>query len=166
MTPLETAAAALSDRLRERNDTLALAESCTGGLVAASLVQRAGASDLLAGSFVTYQTASKRAWLGVPRATLDRYGAVSPEVAAAMVAGAAVRTPHATVAASVTGHLGPDAPADDDGRVVIAVRSTAGPLRIHDLRLTAEAVDRGARQIAAATLVLQAVEESLASRPF
>ena len=158
---MTAAAALLSERLRAGGDTLVLAESCTGGLAAASMVALPGASDLLAGSFVTYQTASKLAWLGVSRALADRHGVVSPEVAAAMAAGAAVRTPHATVAAAITGHLGPDAPQEDDGRVVIAVRRFGGPPTVRDLRLPQDVTERGPRQAAAADLLLGVVAEFL-----
>ena len=162
MSALEQAAARLSDRLRAGGDVLVLAESCTGGLAAAALVGMAGASDLLAGSFVTYQTGSKAAWLGVPRALLDDPGPVSPEVAAAMAAGAAVRTPHATIAAAITGHLGPAAPAGENGRLFIAVRRGSQTPIVTERRLPGDGATRPERQATTATLLLDAVADALA----
>ena len=161
MSPLETAAVTLSDRLRERAHTLVLAESCTGGLAAAALVGVSGASDLLAGSFVTYQTVSKAAWLGVSTETLGRFGPVSGEVAAAMAAGAAVRTPGATIAAAITGHLGPDAPPGMNGLLVVGLRIPTRAPAIREFRLPASLVDRGERQAAAAAILLTAIAEGM-----
>jgi nicotinamide-nucleotide amidase len=93
-------------RLRERGQTLALAESCTGGLVAARLTEVPGASDVLRGGVVAYADASKRELLGVPEALLQAHGAVSEPVAAAMAAGARARF-FADVAVATTGIAGP-----------------------------------------------------------
>ncbi|MFH5805058.1 CinA family protein [Alienimonas sp. DA493] len=163
MSSLEDAALALSERLRSRDKSLVLAESCTGGLAAAALVGLPGASDLLAGSFVTYQTESKAAWLGVSRLTLERCGAVSPEVAAAMAAGAAVRTPHAMVAAAITGHLGPDAPDGENGRLVIGLRTPTRGATVEEFRLPNDPRTRAQRQAAAAALLLKAVTKALSA---
>ncbi|QDT17708.1 CinA family protein [Alienimonas californiensis] len=161
MPSLEEAAVALSDLLRSRCESLVLAESCTGGLAAAALVGLPGASDLLAGSFVTYQTESKAAWLGVSRAMLTQYGAVSPQVAAAMAAGAAVRTPHAAVAAAITGHLGPDAPPAENGRLVVGLRTPVGGAAVVEFRLPLTSGGRRKRQERAAALFLNAVTAAL-----
>jgi nicotinamide-nucleotide amidase len=91
---------------RARSLTLATAESCTGGLVAARLTSVPGSSDVFLGAVVAYADAVKAAELGVPESALERYGAVSAEVAAAMAAGARERL-HADVAVSVTGVAGP-----------------------------------------------------------
>ena len=61
--------------------TIATAESCTGGMVAASLTDVAGSSDVFDRGFVTYSNAAKMAMLGVSPATLARYGAVSEQTA-------------------------------------------------------------------------------------
>src|SRR6201997_3054390 len=71
-------------RCRARKLTLATAESCTGGMVAAALTAIAGSSDVVERGFVTYSNAAKQKLLGVPTATLLQYGAVSGETAAAM----------------------------------------------------------------------------------
>src|SRR5256714_14857736 len=81
-------ARALLDLCRQKRLKLATAESCTGGLLAATLTDIAGSSDVLDRGFVPYSNAAKRAMLDVLPATLDRYGAVSREAAEAMATGA------------------------------------------------------------------------------
>ena len=85
---------------------LATAESCTGGLVAAALTEIAGSSDVVDRGFVTYSNEAKQAMLGVPAATLKRYGAVSAQTAAAMAAGA-LKNSLADVTVAITGVAGP-----------------------------------------------------------
>jgi competence/damage-inducible protein CinA-like protein len=94
------------DLCRERGFRLGVAESCTGGLVAQLLTRVPGASEVFAGSVVAYANAAKSALLGVPEELLERHGAVSAEVAAAMAQGAreALRV---DVAVSDTGIAGP-----------------------------------------------------------
>ncbi|MFL6034692.1 MAG: nicotinamide-nucleotide amidohydrolase family protein [Gaiellaceae bacterium] len=94
------------DLCRARGWTLATAESCTGGMVAARLTSVPGSSDVFLGSVVSYANEVKERELGVPRDTLERYGAVSEETAAAMSAGVRERL-GADVAVSVTGIAGP-----------------------------------------------------------
>ena len=93
-------------RLRDRRQTLAVAESCTGGLVAKSLTDVAGSSDVFLGGVVAYSNASKTALLGVPAALVAEHGAVSEPVAAAMAQGARERFA-AAVAVATTGVAGP-----------------------------------------------------------
>jgi nicotinamide-nucleotide amidase len=92
---------------RARGMTLATAESCTGGMVAERVTSVPGASDVFAGSFVTYSNSSKHHLLGVPNELLERHGAVSAEVAAAMASGARMQL-RSDVAVAVTGIAGPD----------------------------------------------------------
>ena len=92
---------------RERGLTLATAESCTGGMVAARLTAVPGASDVFSGGVVAYSNDMKEAELGVPADVFERHGAVSPEAAAAMAHGVRTRL-GADVAVSVTGIAGPD----------------------------------------------------------
>ena len=94
------------DACRERGLTLATAESCTGGLVAARLTSVPGSSDVFVGGVVAYADEVKQQELGVPTDVLERHGAVSAETAAAMVGGARARL-GADVAISVTGVAGP-----------------------------------------------------------
>jgi nicotinamide-nucleotide amidase len=99
--------ARLADALVARGATVATAESCTGGLVAAACTARAGSSAWFERGVVTYSNAAKTELLGVPAATIAAHGAVSAEVARAMAEGAIARTP-ATYAVAVTGIAGPD----------------------------------------------------------
>jgi nicotinamide-nucleotide amidase len=91
---------------REQGLTLATAESCTGGLVAARLTNVPGSSDVFRGGVVSYANDVKEDALGVPRELLERHGAVSAEAAAAMAQGARERL-GADVAVAVTGVAGP-----------------------------------------------------------
>jgi nicotinamide-nucleotide amidase len=84
----------------------ATAESCTGGWVAKALTDIAGSSDWFVEGFVTYSNESKVRRLGVPRATLQRHGAVSEATVRAMAAGA-LRRSNAQIAVAVTGIAGP-----------------------------------------------------------
>jgi nicotinamide-nucleotide amidase len=94
------------DAARARGATIATAESCTAGLVAARLTDIAGSSDVVVGGVVAYANELKHALLGVPGALLERHGAVSPECAEAMARGAITAT-GATIGISTTGIAGP-----------------------------------------------------------
>jgi len=101
--PLDEVVARL---LADRRVTLAVAESCTGGLVAHRLTRTPGASSYLDGGVITYSNAAKTRWLGVPGSLVERNGAVSAEVARAMAEG--VRAGAGTdLAIAVTGVAGP-----------------------------------------------------------
>ncbi len=99
-------AAALLDACRARRWMLATAESCTGGLIAATLTAIAGASDVLDRGFVTYSNDAKLEVLGVPDGLLAEHGAVSEPVVRAMAEGALARS-KAALAIAVTGVAGP-----------------------------------------------------------
>ena len=102
---------ALAERLQgaclQRGLTVSLAESCTGGLVAASITEVAGSSASFLGGVVSYANAAKVALLDVPPGVLEAHGAVSAQVAMAMAAGAKARF-GSDLAASITGIAGPD----------------------------------------------------------
>lgn len=108
---MPSALVALAERLQGiclgRGVTVALAESCTGGLVASTITEVAGSSGYFVGGVVAYSNDAKEAFLDVPRAALDAHGAVSAQVAKAMAAGARGRF-GAALAASITGVAGPD----------------------------------------------------------
>lgn len=103
---LRAEAAALLEACRARGLTVATAESCTGGLIAACLTEIPGSSDVVDRGFVTYSNEAKREMLGVPAAILERHGAVSRETALAMARGALAHS-RAALAVSVTGVAGP-----------------------------------------------------------
>ncbi len=103
---LTAKAAALLDTLRPQGRMLATAESCTGGLIAATLTEIAGSSDVVDRGFVTYSNDAKTEMLGVPAALIAEHGAVSDRVAQAMAEGA-IRHSAADLAVSVTGIAGP-----------------------------------------------------------
>jgi len=96
----------LITRARAVGVTVATAESCTGGMVAAALTEIPGSSAVFDRGFVTYSNAAKTEMLGVSNDTLAAHGAVSPEVAGEMALGA-LRNSKATIAVSVTGIAGP-----------------------------------------------------------
>ncbi|KUR80705.1 CinA family protein [Novosphingobium sp. FSW06-99] len=87
--------------------TVAVAESCTGGLVAAALTEIAGSSAVVDRGFVTYSNAAKIEMLGVPEDLIDTFGAVSVAVAWSMAQGALAHS-SADVAVAITGIAGPD----------------------------------------------------------
>jgi len=113
--------------LRERHLTLALAESCTGGLLAARLTDVAGASAFLERGYVAYSNKSKTELLGVPAVLIESKGAVSEEVAAAMAAGAR-RAGGTDIGVAITGIAGPDGGTTDKpvGLVFLALDGAAG----------------------------------------
>ena len=119
---------ALFDR---RGLTLATAESCTGGLIAAALTAIAGSSSVVVGGFVTYSNAMKTRMVGVPETTLEAVGAVSAEVAHAMADGA-LRETGADVALSCTGIAGPSGatPGKPVGLVFIGCARRGGATRV------------------------------------
>ena len=113
--------------LRSRKLKLALAESCTGGLLAARLTEVPGASNFFERAFVTYSNRSKVEELGVDAGLLERFGAVSDEVAAAMAAGAR-RAAGTDIGVGITGIAGPDGgtPEKPVGLVYVALDGAAG----------------------------------------
>ena len=107
---------ALAERLQGiclgRGVTVALAESCTGGLVAATVTSVPGSSGYFLGGVVSYSNSAKEAFLDVPAAALAAHGAVSAQVAKAMAVGAQARFA-STLAVGVTGIAGPDGGSDE-----------------------------------------------------
>lgn len=91
---------------RKRGFKVVTAESCTGGLIAATLTAIAGSSDVVDRAFVTYSNEAKREMIGVPWDAILGHGAVSDPVARAMAEGALARS-NAALAVSVTGVAGP-----------------------------------------------------------
>ncbi|HEV2591851.1 MAG TPA: CinA family nicotinamide mononucleotide deamidase-related protein [Gaiellaceae bacterium] len=147
--------------LRSRGLTLATAESCTGGMIASRLTDVAGSSDVFVGSVVAYANDVKAGSLGVPEATLETFGAVSAETAAAMAAGARSRL-GADVAVAVTGVAGPDG-GTPDKPVGLVYLHAAGPTgeRAQRLELPGDrATIRTRATVAAVHLIRRLVTES------
>src|SRR4051812_30637994 len=115
---------------------IGLAESCTGGLLAARLTERAGSSAYVAGGVVSYSNESKTDLLGVDPALIEAHGAVSLEVAEAMADGALARF-EADTAVSITGVAGPDGgtEAKPVGYVCWCVKTNDGRMMLRDVRL-------------------------------
>lgn len=106
--------------LKERNLTLSLAESCTGGLTASKIVNVSGASDVFKQSYITYSNEAKIKLLGVSDKTIEQYTAVSEETAKEMALGC-LKASGADIALSVTGYAGPnDSQEEPKGLVYIA----------------------------------------------
>jgi nicotinamide-nucleotide amidase len=143
--------------------TIVTAESCTGGLVAATLTEISGSSDVFERGFVTYSNAAKEAMLGVPATILERYGAVSQETAEAMAAGALAHSP-AHFAVAITGIAGPTGGSKDKpvGLVHFAAAARDGR-RVHREKRFG---DIGRRQVRLASVAeALALLEGLASAP-
>jgi nicotinamide-nucleotide amidase len=104
--PLHLKAAALLETCRRAGLKIATAESCTGGLISATLTDVAGSSDVFDRGFVTYSNAAKEAMLAVSPFLIEVHGAVSEAVALAMAEGALVYS-NADITVSVTGVAGP-----------------------------------------------------------
>lgn len=101
-------ASGVLDACRSRGFKVVTAESCTGGLVAGTLTEVPGSSDVVDRGFVTYSNAAKEAMLGVRHETLEAHGAVSAETAVEMAKGALARS-NAHLSVSITGVAGPGA---------------------------------------------------------
>ena len=102
----ETLEEAVGNLLRQRRLTLAVAESCTGGLLGGRITEIGGSSDYFLGGILCYSNTLKQSLLGVPEATLAQHGAVSPDTARAMADGAR-NTTGADIGVSITGIAGP-----------------------------------------------------------
>jgi len=119
-------AARVLEAARQTCQTIATAESCTGGLIAGALTEVPGSSAVIMGGIVSYSNGAKQTLLSVTPETLDRFGAVSEEVAGEMAQGALRALPEATLAVSVTGIAGPGGSAfKPEGRVCFGLAQAA-----------------------------------------
>jgi nicotinamide-nucleotide amidase len=123
----DSLASVVLERLRQRGETLAVAESCTGGGLGAALAAVPGASDVFLGGVIAYANGVKQGLLGVPAGLLAAHGAVSDPVAIAMAEGARAAT-GSSWALALTGIAGPGGGSDDKpvGLVHIAVAEAGG----------------------------------------
>ncbi len=132
----DTLASTVGDLLGQRGATVATAESCTGGMLGAMLVDVAGSSNYYAGGWVTYSDAMKSRCLGVSEKLLAEHGAVSKQVASAMAVGA-VQQSGAAYGISITGIAGPGGGSDAKpvGLVYIGLAETSpGSMPIVEVR--------------------------------
>ena len=159
LLPIELVDAAkrVLDANRAAGRTIALAESCTGGLVAAALTEHPGSSDVFVASVVSYSNAAKVAHLGVGNEILETFGAVSVATAWGMAQGMLNRS-EADVAVSITGVAGPDGGSDKKpvGTVVFA-RAVRGddPEKVHADKKQFENNGRGGVRLQAALVALE-----------
>jgi nicotinamide-nucleotide amidase len=162
----DDALAGRADRLQraclDRGLTVSLAESCTGGLVAAALTEIPGSSGYFLGGVVSYADTAKRQLLDVPEAVLAAHGAVSAQTARAMAEGARARF-GTDLAASVTGVAGPDggSPEKPVGLTYVAVADAAGV----DVRRHLWPGDRAENRRDSVVAVLDLLLERLAAVP-
>ena len=135
---LIASATSLLQLCRERGVMLATAESCTGGLIAATLTEVAGSSDVVDRGFVTYSNAAKRELLGVPTDLIEEQGAVSEAVVRAMAKGALARS-NADVTVAVSGVTGPGGGTAEKpvGLVHLSVARTGRPTLHRECRFGA-----------------------------
>jgi nicotinamide-nucleotide amidase len=156
---IEALAATAIELLIARDETVATAESLTGGLVAAALTTVPGSSAVVRGGVVAYATELKAALLGVPADLLERHGAVHGAVAEAMAEGARDRL-GASTGVATTGVAGPD-PAEGKpvGMVFVAVAGPGG-LASRQLALTGDREEIRAATVASVLgLLISALQE-------
>ncbi|MBY0114037.1 MAG: CinA family nicotinamide mononucleotide deamidase-related protein [Phycisphaerales bacterium] len=165
----QTLAAACLARLRERKQTLSVAESCTGGLLGSLITDVAGSSDVFVGGWLTYSNEAKRRDLGVPAALFSESGAaaapgaVSAEVAAAMAEGAR-RVSGSSFALSITGIAGPGGavPGKPVGTVFIGLAGDGFATKIRRFAMSSDrsAVRDWAARAALAMLWFHVVDDT------
>jgi nicotinamide-nucleotide amidase len=124
--PISDQAKRVAELLTARQMKIATAESCTGGLVAGALTAVPGISAWHCGGVVVYRNETKQALLGISSELLADPGPVSESVARLMAERVLVMIPEADVSIAITGHLGPNAPAELDGVVWLGVGERNG----------------------------------------
>ena len=132
----------VAELLRGKAQTVATAESCTGGLLVARLTDKAGASDYVKGGIVVYSNDAKTAQAGVPAELIERHGAVSAEVAQALAAGARAKL-GTDVGVGVTGVAGPGGGTEEKpvGLVWLSVATTDDPPLTRSVNLPGSRAD-------------------------
>lgn len=162
MNDKETSEAALRvfELCREQAVTLATAESCTGGLVAAAITDIPGSSDVFDRGFVTYSNDAKMKLLGVSKDLLAQYGAVSAQCAKAMALGA-LNAAGTSIAVSITGIAGPGGGSADKpvGLVFMACANREGKFHARECRFGDPGRDEVRRRSVIAAFAL--IEELL-----
>jgi nicotinamide-nucleotide amidase len=156
---LDEQAERLMHRLCDQGLTVATAESCTGGMLAALLTDIEGAGHGFDRGFVTYTQQAKADLLGIDRDILDQNDAVSEVVARAMAEGALERS-NAAVAIAVTGFAGPAGPNREEGLVHFALARRGEATRHREEHFGA--VGRGAVRVNSLKAMLDMLEKALA----
>jgi len=158
------AAGRLHHQLQSQGLRIVFAESCTGGLVSATMATIPGVSKYLCGSAVTYMDELKVQWLGVQQESIDLNTSVSEKVVYEMATGILKRTEQADIAAAITGHLGPNAPEGLDGMAFIAIsRRFNQEMRTQTFKIQLEQASRIDRQREAAEQVLLIAIDEIAN---
>lgn len=159
----QTLEEAVATALIERGLTLALAESCTGGVTAARLTDIPGSSAYMLAGYVTYSNEAKVRDLGVPPDLIERHGAVSREVAVSMATGARMRA-GADIGLAITGIAGPTGATEFKpvGLIYVAIATADGD-RTRELRLGSEPGRRALRHLAS-QVALNALRLEIAQR--
>ena len=164
-TPTDATAQLIAE-LTRRGLTIAVAESLTGGALTAELIRIPGASVVVNGGVVAYQTVLKHTVLGVDRALLDEHGPVHPQVAAQMAAGVraclAVDGRPADIGVATTGVAGPDSQGGQVPGTVFLGLSRRGEASVVPLRLHG---DRAAIRAASVAAAIEAVYQLIAREP-
>lgn len=139
---------------------IAVAESCTGGMIAAQLTATPGSSQVFDRAFITYSNEAKQEMLGVSTESLEKFGAVSAAVAKEMAYGALIRS-KATLALSVTGIAGPDGGSADKavGTVWIGIATEGGSVEAK--LFTFEGMDRHGVRRAATQTALELIYQKI-----
>lgn len=128
---------AVVDLLLANNLTVSCAESCTGGMLSARLINVPGVSEVYKYGYITYSNKSKRKILGVRRSVIDKYGVISAETAKDMAKGLAAIT-KADICVSVTGNAGPDAAEDKPVGLVYIGCCIKGKVAVTEAHFTGE----------------------------
>lgn len=120
------------EQLLNEKWTISVVESCTGGLLGKKLTERAGSSAYFMGGFLTYSNEMKSNLLGIPKETIETFGAVSDEVAFAMVEGLCLKT-GTDFGVSITGIAGPEGGSEEKpvGTVCIGLKEPNGKIKVH-----------------------------------
>ena len=154
------------NQLERRQRRVVFAESCTAGLIAATLGRIPGVSRFLCGSAVVYREHTKTEWLAVSDADLEKHTAESAQVTAEITRRVLEKTSEAHLALGVTGHLGPNAPPDRDGLIYLAIwgRRESGLRMVAKSQEQLTSSPREKRQIEATALALSLLVECLNTR--
>jgi nicotinamide-nucleotide amidase len=155
---LDAQAERLMHRLCDKGLTIATAESCTGGMLAALLTDIEGTGHGFDRGFVTYSNDAKHELLGIDRDLLDRNDAVSEVVARAM-AECALERSSADISIGVTGFAGPGAPGQEEGLVHFALARRGGPTVHREKHFGA--AGRGRVRVKSLKMMLEMLEQAL-----